>query len=500
MVVPMVTTFPIPPHNLDAERAVLGAVLLEGRETLPRLAEMLQTSDFFLEAHRVVFDTMQRLGDRGEPVDLITLSEALRRAGQLEAVGGPALLALLVEQASLSTLLTSYIDILVDAAVRREALQAAARLATNANNGAGSTALLAELAATTEALQRRRRGAFPLPIPLPTFATTPPIEPVWLVEHLLLAGTSGWLGAGAKVGKSYLALDLLLACALGEPWLGQFSVPRPLTVVLIEEEDSAWRIYSRLQHLIAGRGLEAWPATFHVSIRRGLRIDAPATFDPLARWLAAVHPDLVCWDVFNLLHSQDERRPDQIMPVLWKLDTLRNDIGCSNLVLHHQRKPAAGAPDTASGGQKLRGPSEFWGWAENSLYLSPLKGKGALIVEPESKDALVEPFKVHLEDRPDGSRAWIYDGALAAKVSRGDEVRQRIVRVLQEQITAMSRGDLAKAVGLRDRQVSAHLGALHEAGAIEWLPDPESRGGRGRLWRVAPEESDHPDSTAAPGF
>ena len=48
----------IPPHNLDAERAVLGAILLEGRETLPRVIELLRPSDFYTEAHRLTYQGM----------------------------------------------------------------------------------------------------------------------------------------------------------------------------------------------------------------------------------------------------------------------------------------------------------------------------------------------------------------------------------------------------------------------------------------------------------
>jgi replicative DNA helicase len=44
----------IPPHNLDAERAVLGAILIEGREALPRVVEVLRPSDFYTEAHRAI--------------------------------------------------------------------------------------------------------------------------------------------------------------------------------------------------------------------------------------------------------------------------------------------------------------------------------------------------------------------------------------------------------------------------------------------------------------
>src|SRR5436190_1154002 len=90
----------IPPHNLDAERAVLGAVLLEGREALPRVVEVLRASDFYTEAHRAMYQAMLTLFDRGAPVDSLTLSEELRRTDQLQFIGGPAAIALLMEEAS----------------------------------------------------------------------------------------------------------------------------------------------------------------------------------------------------------------------------------------------------------------------------------------------------------------------------------------------------------------------------------------------------------------
>ena len=58
----------IPPHNLDAERAVLGAILLEGRETLPRVIELLKPSDFYTDAHRMAYQGMLALFDRGAVV------------------------------------------------------------------------------------------------------------------------------------------------------------------------------------------------------------------------------------------------------------------------------------------------------------------------------------------------------------------------------------------------------------------------------------------------
>ena len=118
----------IPPHNLDAERAVLGAILLEGREALPRVVEVLRPSDFYTEAHRAIYYAMLTLFDRGEPVDLLTLQEELRRTDQLPLVGGPAALALLVEQGSVAAYLTSYTAIVRDMAVLRELIQTSTQI------------------------------------------------------------------------------------------------------------------------------------------------------------------------------------------------------------------------------------------------------------------------------------------------------------------------------------------------------------------------------------
>jgi replicative DNA helicase len=122
----------IPPHNLDAERAVLGAILLEGRETLPRVIELLKPSDFYTEAHRLTYQGMLTLFNRSEPVDVLTLTEELRRSDQLEIAGGPAALALLVEQGSISAYLNSYASIVRDMAVLRELIQTSSQIIAQA--------------------------------------------------------------------------------------------------------------------------------------------------------------------------------------------------------------------------------------------------------------------------------------------------------------------------------------------------------------------------------
>lgn len=160
----------IPPHNLDAERAVLGAVLLEGRETLPRVIEILRASNFYTEAHRNIYEAMLRLFDRGEPVDLITLSEELRREGALEPMGGPAALALLVEHASIAPHLDSYLNIVREGGIKRELIQAATRIIERASNGADLSELRARAISVVQAVEPPQSTRIPVVDPWPTLA------------------------------------------------------------------------------------------------------------------------------------------------------------------------------------------------------------------------------------------------------------------------------------------------------------------------------------------
>jgi replicative DNA helicase len=112
----------IPPQSLEAERAILGAILLEN-ESLPRAIEILTSDDFYKEGHRRIFSTMVALFERTEPVDLLTLSEELRRRGELDEVGGPAALAALVEEAATAAHLLSYAGIVREKALLRELIR-----------------------------------------------------------------------------------------------------------------------------------------------------------------------------------------------------------------------------------------------------------------------------------------------------------------------------------------------------------------------------------------
>ena len=87
----------LPPHNLEAERSVLGALLLDVHTASPAL-QILGDDDFYLEPHQRIFHAIVDLYDRLSSADLVLVTDALSRQGQLEKVGGEAYILRLVEE------------------------------------------------------------------------------------------------------------------------------------------------------------------------------------------------------------------------------------------------------------------------------------------------------------------------------------------------------------------------------------------------------------------
>ena len=121
------------PHNLEAERSVLGAILIHN-DAFNQAAEHLDSEDFFRDAHRRVFDKMVNLNERGDAIDLVTLKDELGRSGDLDAVGGPAYIASLVDGVPRSTNVEYYAQIVKEKATLRNLIFSANRILDTAYN------------------------------------------------------------------------------------------------------------------------------------------------------------------------------------------------------------------------------------------------------------------------------------------------------------------------------------------------------------------------------
>src|SRR5688572_19279588 len=119
------------PHSLDAEKSVLGAILIHN-EAFNHAAEFLDSKDFFRDAHRRIWDKMVALSERGVAIDFITLKEELSRAGELDEVGGPAYVSALADGVPRSANVEYYARIVKEKATLRSLIYSANKILVEA--------------------------------------------------------------------------------------------------------------------------------------------------------------------------------------------------------------------------------------------------------------------------------------------------------------------------------------------------------------------------------
>jgi replicative DNA helicase len=179
-----------PPHNLEAEEAVLGAVLTAG-QLLDEVAAVLEEADFYRPAHRTIWRAILRLADRGQPTDPVTVLGELDHAGELADIGGAPFLHTLVEAVSTVASAGHYAHLVADTARRRRVIDLGVRLAHSDADPAYLAQLAGELADTTTGLDGR--GWAP-PIPFGVTGDVPafPVEvlPDWLGEYVAAVATA----------------------------------------------------------------------------------------------------------------------------------------------------------------------------------------------------------------------------------------------------------------------------------------------------------------------
>jgi hypothetical protein len=179
-----------PPHNTEAEEAVLGAILTAGR-LLSDVAAVLEEGDFYRPAHRAIWRAILRLADRGEPTDPVTVLGELDDRGELADVGGAPFLHTLVEAVPTVANASRYAQLVAEMARRRRVIDLGIQLAHSDADPGVLAHLASELTDTSRSLDGSSWGP---PIPLgATGAVLPfPVEvlPGWLSEYVAAVATA----------------------------------------------------------------------------------------------------------------------------------------------------------------------------------------------------------------------------------------------------------------------------------------------------------------------
>lgn len=124
----------VPPQNIEAEQAVLGAILIEA-DALTTVTELLIPHDFYRKTHQMIYEAILKVAESGEPVDLITVTSELQNAGQIEEIGGVAYLANLANSVPTAANVDHYSALVREKSVMRRLINTATKIATTGYEG-----------------------------------------------------------------------------------------------------------------------------------------------------------------------------------------------------------------------------------------------------------------------------------------------------------------------------------------------------------------------------
>lgn len=133
------------PHNTDAEKAVIGAILIENSH-LHKVLSIITPEDFYIESHQKIMKKIVEMADKGKKVDLVTLAEELENAGELKIVGGTSYMSSLLDGVPKSMNIDSYLNIIKEKALARRLILSSLKIAKSGMEVGGDPDELLDLA------------------------------------------------------------------------------------------------------------------------------------------------------------------------------------------------------------------------------------------------------------------------------------------------------------------------------------------------------------------
>lgn len=439
----------LPPHDEQAERAVLGAILLGGDAALDRVLPFLRPEHFYATAHQKIYEACVRVHkDEEGRVDHVLIRSDLERAGDLEKIGGEAYLAQLAAQVPSSAGAEDYARIVREKHVSRSLIHVCTSIQSAAyEGGTDADELRARAADQLAALSDAGADEGSLVAPLVADLIAAPAPPrEWLIENWLRPKTTLVLYGSSYVGKTLLGYQMALATSRGEgKFLGhEVKGGARETLVLIGENDPL-DLRDAFLAMIAGGGA---PPTLRYWDVFGERRRRPLATEAGMAWLrsvvAANRSEVVVLDNAMSLVGGNLRDPDVATFVMEGLKRISKEMGTSFGFLMHTRKEGSQG-DEASRADKLYGCHEWLSYSDAAVYVGFENG-----------------------DERDNGRRVVYQEKCRGLVGQHDRI---LIELDEPTLTAHPIGQLGREKNDSKTTPLDALLAIRDLGGLVAIPD-----------------------------
>ena len=460
------------PHNVEAERSILGAVLLDNA-ALDAALHSCQPNDFFLPQHRFVIRAYVEMARAGTPIDTVTLAEFLTKREQLESAGGVAYLSQLADGLPRVTNVEHYAKIVAEKAALRAIAREAYDVQQKALAGDANIPLLQkQLAAASTAHVKSNGNGAKYSFGLMDFLSHEFPDPEHLIEGLIPRGGSALIVAMPHHLKSWFTVGLALGASVPGTLLGKLEVAKPVRSYLASIEDPGGTLQWRIKQLMkTGTFRDVNPELVKICPRTQGAYDImdEPTFQWLCRDAKEHKSELVILDVLRRWFQGDINSPKESAALCEQFDRLRDITGAALLVVHHENRKEADLMRAAAGSFNIPG------WANAVIQFKRKMQQGELIshVEIEVDNKLgksLEPVRMTLD--------FSSDVLLRIEALEDSEAVTEIREKLGQEWTVR---DLAEALDVHKANAYRRLKKLLSSGVVEKVKG----GKRGRIGGLA---------------
>lgn len=380
----------IPPHDLDAEHAVLGAAMSEP-DVPAMVAGRLLPTDFYTESHRVIYRRILELHEAERSVDRITVAAELRAHDELDAVGGVPKLFQLIEAAHIPAFVPGCITVIIEASFRRTLIKIGRETEQASYDATTPGQVLGRLREQLDSIERRL-GSTAEPLPLYTWSELVARQrekvnylwPGWAPEKKVLLVA----GAGDSL-KSFLCTFLVAMVAAGRPALEPDDNNNPCAqgpAIIVSAENGIDEDTRRVQLIHRGHELpDDLPVTILSADNLSLR--DVGTWASFTAKVETIRPRLIVIDSGISVADLENENDNAAVAAFMKkcVSPLARTYGAAVLLIVHSPKPPTQRGSLPFTDEHVaRGASAWRNAADGVLYLKRDKslGKDAVILRP----------------------------------------------------------------------------------------------------------------------
>jgi AAA domain/DnaB-like helicase N terminal domain len=352
------------PNNIEAERAILGSILMHN-PALETVYDDIIPSDFFQVTHQRIYQTMLKVHEDEKPIDTIHLAEYLEKDRALELAGGVPYIEALQDGRPAIGNIGHYAAIVRDKSRLRKLIHQTEFVQKRAWEGSATIDSLEEqfrsAIETQEITHTNGNGNGHVGSSLLDFLKMdfPPQE--HLIEGLIPRGASVMIVALPHRMKSFFTTGLALAASVAsDKAMGKLVVPKPVRTMLVQVEDPEEIVQKRIRDFMtATQFMNCDPANVWVVKRKDFTGFTPQWCKRLVKQAVEFKADIIVLDVLRRIFEGhgDLNSPTDTSKFLEMIDAIRDVTGAAVVLVHHENKKDADLMNAAAGSYN------FPGWA-----------------------------------------------------------------------------------------------------------------------------------------